>query len=50
MKRNLFLNTISQENNYATPVADVLSFEIEESLAISNTEPIDDNPEEHDWV
>ena len=41
--------SLSTENRYTTPSVDVFILEIEDTLAASNTEPIDDDDDEYDW-
>ena len=39
----------SQDRAYVSPTMDVLFLQIENTLAASNTEPIDDDDDEYDW-
>ena len=38
-----------QDQAYVAPAADLYSLEVEDTLAISNTETIDEDEDEYDW-
>ena len=37
------------QEDYVAPAADLYSLEVEDTLAISNTETIDEDEDEYDW-
>ena len=49
MKLDMHSEFISQQKPYVSPVTVVIAIVIEETLATSNIEPIEDDDDEYGW-
>lgn len=50
MIRNKLLNPQQQKMVYESPAAELFSLEIKVPIVASNTEPIDEDDDEYEWV